>query len=149
MTLQEAQAELQRLRGYAEEGGLANFYDDVDALYWAVCNKHVKRCNCKDRYRDALIEIHQRLKIEAQKKTKDMAVNDTKARLVAGVVLQIDNNHYTNANITDEVARAFLDKFPMREDWFEVLPPKAEKKADNPAVEVEPKKANKHKKAKR
>ena len=51
-----------------------------------------------------------------------MAVNDTKARLVKGVVLQYEGNHYTNANLTDDVARAFLVKFPMRKDWFEVLP---------------------------
>lgn len=44
------------------------------------------------------------------------------ARLVMGVVLKWENNHYTNRNLTDDVARAFLEKFPQRKDWFEALP---------------------------
>ena len=44
------------------------------------------------------------------------------AKLVRGVVLQHNGNHYTNANLTDDVAREFLAKFPNRKDWFEVLP---------------------------
>ena len=47
---------------------------------------------------------------------------DTQARLVRGVVLQLNNSHYTNANLTDDVAREFLARFPMRKDWFESLP---------------------------
>ena len=47
---------------------------------------------------------------------------ESKARLVNGVVLKVDNNHYTNANITDDVARKFLAAFPQRKDWFAVLP---------------------------
>ena len=66
------------------------------------------------------------------------------ARLVNGVVLKWQGNHYTNANLTDEIARQFLDVFPMRKDWFSVLPPAEEKEdaenvaempADEPKVE--------------
>lgn len=45
------------------------------------------------------------------------------ARLVMGVVVFYGGKHYTNKNLTDDVARAFLEKFPQRKDWFEVLPP--------------------------
>lgn len=45
-----------------------------------------------------------------------------KARLVNGVVLQWKGNHYTNANLTDEVARQFLATFPQRVSWFAELP---------------------------
>ncbi len=83
----------------------------------------------------------------------------TKAKLVNGVVLQVGGIHYTNANLTDEVARAFLSAFPMRKDWFAVLPEKqdeakaadvpekqdeedaenvSEKPADEPKVEKKP-----------
>lgn len=122
MTIEEAQAELTKLRGYADNGSLASHYEEVDALYWEVCRKRVKKCNCKDRYNDALFEIYRKLNYELSTKSKDMAVNDTKARLVRGVVIQYEGNHYTNANLTDDVARAFLTKFPMRKDWFEALP---------------------------
>lgn len=64
-----------------------------------------------------------------------------KARLVNGVVLQVGGIHYTNANLSDEVARAFLSAFPMRKDWFAELPPAevkedAENVAEKPADEV-------------
>ena len=49
-------------------------------------------------------------------------MSNKQARLVRGVVIQRNGNHYTNANITDEIAREFLAEFPQRKDWFEVLP---------------------------
>lgn len=64
------------------------------------------------------------------------------ARLVRGVVLQWKGNHYTNANLTDEVAREFLTAFPMRKDWFEILPSATTDKqvvaevANEPSAEV-------------
>lgn len=65
------------------------------------------------------------------------------ARLVMGVVVFCGGKHYTNKNLTDEVARLFLEKFPQRKDWFEVLPPKAveAKAAEMPenSAEIAPK----------
>lgn len=140
MTDQEAQAELMILRGLAEGGGdLALVKERIDRLYWAVCRKHLRTCRCKDKYRDALYEIYAKLRFNDKNNTT-MA----KARLVNGVVLQVGGIHYTNANLTDEVARAFLSAFPMRKDWFAELPPAevkenaenvAEMPADEPKVE--------------
>ena len=119
MTLQEAQAELTYLRGLASSGNdLANYKERIARLYEVVCRKTLRQCNCKDVLPDALIEIYRKLK---HYKT-NMSEFKSKARLVAGVVLQWENNHYTNANLTDEVARAFLAAYPMREDWFAILP---------------------------
>ena len=67
------------------------------------------------------------------------------AKLVNGVVLKWQGNHYTNANLTDEVAREFLDAFPIRKDWFAVLPSASTEKqvvaevAEMPPAEVSPK----------
>ena len=64
------------------------------------------------------------------------------AKLVRGVVLQWKGNHYTNNNLTDDVAREFLTAFPMRKDWFEILPSATTEKqvvaevADEPSAEV-------------
>lgn len=64
------------------------------------------------------------------------------ARLVNGVVLQWKGNHYTNSNLTDEVAREFLASFPQRKDWFAELPSATTAKevvaevADEPSAEV-------------
>ena len=138
MTEQEAQAELMILRGLAEGGGdLALVRERIDRLYWAVCRKHLRTCRCKNVEKDALLEIYAKLKYH-QKTNTTMA----QARLVNGVVLQWKGNHYTNANITDKVARDFLEAFPQRKDWFAELPSAATAKqvvaevANEPSAEV-------------
>ena len=129
MTTEQAKAELSHLRGIAEGGDIpSNFKARLEALYWAVCRKTLRKCNCKDVIPDALAEIYFKLKTL---KDEDMA---TTARLVNGVVLQLKGNHYTNANITDKVARDFLAEFPQRKDWFATLP--AEEKDSEPKAEV-------------
>ena len=118
MTEQEAQAELMILRGLASSGNnLALVRERIDRLYWAVCRKHLRTCQCKNVEKDALLEIYAKLKYH-QKTNTTMA----QARLVNGVVLQWKGNHYTNSNLTDEVAREFLASFPQRKDWFAELP---------------------------
>ena len=136
MTEQEAQAELMILRGLASSGNdLALVKERIDRLYWAVCRKHLRKCNCKDKYKDALLEIY--AKLTYHKKTNTTMAQ---ARLVRGVVLQWKGNHYTNANLTDEVAREFLASFPQRKDWFEILPSATTAKAVSAEVAKVPKK---------
>ena len=136
MTEQEAQAELMILRGLASSGNdLALVKERIDRLYWAVCRKHLRKCNCKDKYRDALLEIY--AKLTYHKKTN---TSMAQARLVNGVVLQWKGNHYTNSNLTDEVAREFLASFPQRKDWFEILPSATTAKAVSAEVAKMPKK---------
>lgn len=136
MTNEEAQAELMVLRGLANSGNdLALVKERIDRLYWEVCRKHLRTCRCKDKYKDALFEIYAKLRFNGKNNTT-MA----KARLVNGVVLRHKGNHYTNANLTDKVAREFLAEFPQRSDWFAVLP-EEEQKADVPenGAEIAPK----------
>ena len=140
MTEHEAQAELMILRGLAASGNdLALVKERIDRLYWAVCRKHLRTCRCKDKYKDALMEIYAKLKFH-QKTNTTMAQG--KAKLVNGVVLQWKGNHYTNSNLTDEVAREFLVSFPQRKDWFAELPSATTEKAvvaevaDEPSNEV-------------
>ena len=139
MTDQEAQAELMILRGLASSGNdLALVKERIDRLYWEVCRKHLRTCRCRDKYKDALFEIYAKLRYNNKNNTT-MA----KARLVNGVVLQVGGTHYTNANLTDEVARAFLSAFPMRKDWFAELPAEApEKQGDEDAENVAEKPAD-------
>ena len=138
MSEQEAQAELMILRGLATSGhDLALVRERIDRLYWAVCRKHLRKCRCKNVEKDALLEIYAKLKYN-QKTNTTMA----QARLVNGVVLKWQGNHYTNANLTDEVAREFLSAFPIRKDWFAVLPSASTEKqvvaevAEMPSAEV-------------
>jgi len=138
MTEQEAQAELMILRGLASSGNdLALVKERIDRLYWAVCHKHLRTCKCKDKYKDALVEIY--AKLMYHKKTNTTMAH---SRLVNGVVLQWKGAHYTNSNLTDEVAREFLASFPQRKDWFAELPSATTEKqvvaevANEPSAEV-------------
>lgn len=133
MTEHEAQAELMILRGLASSGNdLALVRERIDRLYWAVCRKHLRTCRCKNVEKDALLEIYAKLKYH-QKTNTTMA----QARLVNGVVLQWKGNHYTNANITDKVARDFLEAHPKRSDWFAVIPEPQESVEDKPEIGAE------------
>lgn len=141
MSEQEAQAELMILRGLASSGNdLALVRERIDRLYWAVCRKHLRKCRCKNVEKDALLEIYAKLMYH-HKINKTMA----QAKLVNGVVLKWQGNHYTNANLTDDVAREFLSAFPVRKDWFAVLPSASTEKqvvaevAEMPSAEVSPK----------
>lgn len=134
MTEQEAQAELMILRGLAEGGGdLALVRERIDRLYWAVCRKHLRTCKCKNVERDALLEIYAKLRFNTKTHTT-MA----KARLVNGVIIRVGGTHYTNANLTDEVARQFLSAFPQRKDWFAVMPTVEDAKVEKKPAENAP-----------
>lgn len=140
MTSEEAIQELEELRGIADKGeSLAPYKGRIDELYWNVCGKHLRKCNCKNVLKDALLEIY--AKLMCNKKTNTTMANSN-AKLVRGVVLFHNGNHYTNSNLTDEVAREFLEKFPQRKDWFEILPSATTEKqvvaevAETPSNEV-------------
>lgn len=121
MTTEEAIQELEEMRVIVELGGdLAPYKERIKTLYWDVCHKHFRQCKCKNILKDAFLEIYSRLRRNMTK--KENTSNMAQARLVMGVVLKWENNHYTNKNLTDDVARAFLEKFPHKKDWFEVLP---------------------------
>lgn len=112
--------ELEEMRVIAEMGGdLTPYKQRITALYWEVCRKHLRQCKCKNILKDAFIEIYTQLKRNTRTTNKKTMAQ---AKLVKGVVLFHEGQHYTNKNLTDDVARAFLVKFPQRKDWFEVLP---------------------------
>ena len=135
MTYEEAQAELSTLRGLAGNSqAIATFRERTAALYWAVCRKTLPLCNCRDKWTDALVEIYR--KLQQLKTTDTMEQLNTKAQLVRGVVLFWKGNHYTNANLTDEVAREFLAAFPQRANWFAVKPEETPAEAVTEAVEA-------------
>lgn len=140
MTSEEAIQELEVLRGIADSGeSLAPYRGRIDELYWQVCGKHLRQCKCKNVMQDALVEIYSRLRRNEQNTIK--RDNMAQARLVMGVVVFHEGKHYTNKNLTDDVARAFLEKFPMRKDWFEVLPSATSDKAVVAEAEVAENKA--------
>lgn len=97
----------------------------ISNLYTEVTGKNVRDCNCRDKWRDAVIEALLYLK-----KNKAMREKcDYKLR--AGVILHISGSSevYTNDNLTNEVAEKFLKDNPNAVGRFAVIPqPKAESK---------------------
>lgn len=91
----------------------------IDALYWAMCRKHLPNCKCRDRVADALAEIYHNIK-------KGINMSENKATLRRGVLIWHKDKPYTVSNITDEVAREYLAEYPQNKGYFETLPEPAE-----------------------
>ena len=97
----------------------------ISNLYTEVLGKKVRDCNCRDKWRDAVIEALLYLKKHKAMREKC----DYKLR--AGVILHISGSSevYTNDNLTNEVAEKFLKDNPNAVGRFAVIPQlKAESK---------------------
>lgn len=121
MTYAEAMIQLTRLRSLLTAGGDDSVYngDDrklIEALSLSELGKQVRQCNCHDRYTDAVMEIYQTLK-----KRGTMAA-DQNYKLRPGVLIWIGTDVYTNSNLTDEVAAAYLETHPEDRGKFERIP---------------------------
>lgn len=108
----------------------------IEQMYFDVLGKHIRNCNCPDRYRDAVIELRIFTK-------NHLTMEKAKYVLKAGVVIQPSGTSevYTNDNLTDAVAEQFLKERPGARGLFEVIPntaaeekgPENEKEAANSA----------------
>lgn len=99
----------------------------IERLYYEVLGKRLNGCRCPDKWHDAVLEINSYIKKHGKMKEK------SNYKLRAGVILQIAGSTeiYTNDNLTDEVAAAFLKENPNAAGRFEVIPT-AKKDAEAP-----------------
>jgi hypothetical protein len=143
MTLEQATQELREIMAVTGGNTAPPFAlrQRIDALYWAMCRKHLPNCKCRDRVADALAEIYHNIK-----KGINMSVN--KATLRRGVLIWHKGKPYTVSNITDEVAREYLAEYPQNKGYFEILPEPAEVK-EEPAESKEEKPAETKKTSKK
>lgn len=118
MEYQEALNMADDLRTRFDAGFSASDKESIAELYVEVLRKELKRTNCNDCYRDALIEVYNYLRTE--KKMKEKCAYS----LLAGVIIQDFENGkvYTNANLTDEVAEGYLKRFPKQIQMFAKYP---------------------------
>lgn len=79
----------------------------IEAAYFSVKGKRIKRCSCKHRYADALLEVITELKIKPKRKM-------SKYEMRAGCLIWLDNNPLTAANITDKLAARWCKLHPER-----------------------------------
>lgn len=118
MEYQEALNMADDLKTRFDAGFSISDKESITELYSAVLRKELKRTNCNDCYRDALIEVYNYLRME--KKMKEKCAYS----LLSGVIIQDFENGkvYTNANLTDEVAESYLKRFPKQIQMFAKFP---------------------------
>ena len=121
MDYQEAMTQLTRLRSLMVAGGDDSVFstDDrqiIEEIHREEFGKKVRDCGCKDRYRDAVIELYSKLK-----RTQTMA-KDQKYLLRPGVIIWIGTEAYSRHNLTDKVAKAYLKANPDARKKFERVP---------------------------
>ena len=98
----------------------------IEEVYQQLFGKGVRQCTCKHRYSDALFEILATLKL-----TRTMT--EHKYRLKAGPVIWLGNDCYSRHNLTDEVAKKYLELHPDAVNLFEAIPEPVKK--DSPVAE--------------
>lgn len=92
----------------------------VAELYTEVTGKDFQPTTCQQCYHDALIEVYIYLK-----NNKTMA-KKCNYRMRAGFIISCPDFHngkiFTNDNLTDAVAKEYLQKYPKQETMFQKLP---------------------------
>lgn len=121
MNYAEAMNTLTRLRSLLIAGGDDSVYNEEDreiiaTLYRSECGKAIRQCNCRDRYTDAVIETYITLK-----KRGIMAKEQT-YKLRPGVIIWVGTTVYSNNNLTDDIAAAYLETHPESRGKFERVP---------------------------
>lgn len=143
MTIEEARASIMDLRGR-----FASPYNQTDKglierLYWAVLGRVFRPTSCQNCYHDAVIEIYSYLK------KHDTMAEEKKYLLKAGAIINTpafdEGKIYSNANLTDDVASRYLEKFPNQVVLFQKLPDPEPEAA--PEAEAKPEAKKKAKKS--
>ena len=117
--------EVEQLIAAATQGGGLSYPQKsrVQELTRLIIHAEVRQCNCSDRFLDALFMCRKQLKTYGIMKPCNY-------RLKNNIVLQFQNNVYTNANLTDEVAEAYLAKYPNTTYFAEKKPIEVSEKQD-------------------
>jgi hypothetical protein len=128
MDYQEAMDQLTRLRSLLKAGGDDSVFspDDIaiiEELHKEETGQKVRECGCRDRYADAVLILYKTLN------TRKQMANEQKYRLRPGVIIWIGTEAYSRHNLTDEVAAAYLTKFPEARGKFERVPKEHKSKA--------------------
>lgn len=127
MTHDEALARANELKGRQNSSPFnSQEKRSIEELHREVIGYDMKPTTCQNCYHDALILIILRLK-----KTTAMA-KDKQYTLRNGFIIHSPIFHqgtiYTNANLTDEVAKEYLERFPANVTMFSKMPREAKPK---------------------
>lgn len=139
MELAEVNKTIEELKGRFDAPFGSSDKSTIEYLYYEVTGKTFVPTSCQQCYHDGLIEIYHYIKKYGKMAEK------SNYRLRAGAIINcptfMGGKVFTNDNLTDEVAKNYLEQFPDNEDLFQKVPEddpnagdgkgKGEKKSDN------------------
>ena len=115
MTVQQALDRINYFKGcLGNAGSLLSYKDEIADLYKQILGYKIDDCNCTNKYADAVIQCFVRLSKVGKMKEK--------ATLKNGAWFEHNHVSIFNDNLTDDIARAFLNENPNGERLFAVLP---------------------------
>lgn len=103
----------------------------IEAAYFSIKGEAIRRCSCRHRYADALMEIITELNIKPKK-------NMAKYTMRAGFLIWLDDEPLTPANINDKKAAKWCKLHPERvAEVFSQFPESLKAKNDESEVNTE------------
>jgi hypothetical protein len=120
MTYEEALARVEELRGHGNAPFSVEQKRLIARMYPEVMGKAFRRTACQRCYHDAVIEMTIKLRKEQKMREK------CDYHMRAGFIIRcgdFDNGEiYTNANLTNDVAKRYLERFPNKRVMFDRIP---------------------------
>lgn len=137
MTVDEAKNIISELRERFDAPFNSADKNTIEKLYVAVLGRTFVPTTCQQCYHDAVIEIYHFLRNNNKMAEKSNYV------LRAGAIIMNPNFEggkvYTNDNLTDKVAAAFLKKYPKQKVLFQRVPKAAKAtKSEEAGAEEKP-----------
>lgn len=121
MTYKEAMQIVEELKGRFDAPFGSSDKQNIERLYFEVLRKRFVPTSCQQCYHDALIEIY--LKLKKDKKMPKVCNYRLKAGFIISCPDFYNGKIFTNENLTDKVAKEYLDKYPNMEGYFQKIPP--------------------------
>lgn len=129
MTIEEALNIIDELKGRFSAPFSQSDKELIENTYYEVLGKTFVPTSCQQCYHDAVVEIRHYLTKYGKMAEK------SNYRLRAGAIINSiafnNGTVYSNDNMTDEVAEAYLEMFPEQIDLFEAYPKDYKAKKDN------------------
>lgn len=120
MTYLEAKEAVEKLQGKMDASFSNADKKKIEELYFEVLRKTFVHTSCQQCYHDAVIEMLVYLRKYRKLKTK------CNYRMRAGFIISCPDFYagkiFTNDNLTDKVAKEYLDKYPKQEVMFSEIP---------------------------
>jgi hypothetical protein len=128
MTHQEALDRVEELRGHGNAPFSIEQKRLIAQMYPEILGKPFRRTACQRCYHDAVIEMA--LKLRKEQKMREKCDYHMRAGFIIRCGDFDGGEIYTNANLTNDVAKRYLERFPQKRAMFDRIP---EETAETPA----------------